>query len=104
MRARSGILSVVGFAIFNALCAAATTGTFTYQTDEGELKTLVDPESGKCINLPDTTESPGHSPSNDTPATAIVFLEEHCDGDVYYVLGPSKKAGERLKVRSVIFS
>ncbi|MFD9797012.1 hypothetical protein ACFWXK_39410 [Streptomyces sp. NPDC059070] len=50
------------------------------------------------------SDSPGHSPRNFTTSTATVFLEADCEGDVYYVMKPGTKLGDKLKLSSVVFS
>ncbi|MFF0585118.1 hypothetical protein ACFYWD_03965 [Streptomyces sp. NPDC003781] len=90
--------------------ASAATGQFryTYTTDEGYEATgfLNHPDSGECIDLPTPQARPGaasRAPQNYTDATATVFLDADCEGP-YYVLPPGKSAGDRLLLRSVVFS
>lgn len=81
------------------------TGIFNYIDGSGTRETLSSPESGTCINLPGTTErEPGFAPENLSTSTATVFLDFDCEGDVFYVIGAGKKLGNRLKLRSVVFS
>ncbi|MFE0458571.1 hypothetical protein ACFW1A_04820 [Kitasatospora sp. NPDC058965] len=83
----------------------AATGDFLYKTGSGAEAVLADPQSGICLNLDGATEeTPASAPSNFTNATATVFLESDCNGDTYYAMNPGKKLGDRLKLRSVIFS
>ncbi|MEV7107624.1 hypothetical protein [Streptomyces atroolivaceus] len=91
--------------------ASAATGQFryTYETGEGyeAVGFLNNPRSGQCINLPGAGSDelpPAYAPKNVTDATATVFLNADCDGDVYYTLRPGGGASERLKLRSVVFS
>ncbi|WP_037909274.1 hypothetical protein [Actinacidiphila yeochonensis] len=85
--------------------ANAATGDFYYKVGPGVPVGLPDPESGVCIDLPWTTEeAPGFAPENLTTSTATVYLDADCGGDVYYVMTPGKKLGDRLKTRSVVFS
>ncbi|MFD9797011.1 hypothetical protein ACFWXK_39405 [Streptomyces sp. NPDC059070] len=83
----------------------AATGDFLYKTGAGAEALLADPQNGVCLNLDGATEeNPAHSPTNFTNATATVFLDSDCNGDTYYVMNPGKKLGDKLKLRSVIFS
>ncbi|MFD5083427.1 hypothetical protein ACFWOG_12410 [Kitasatospora sp. NPDC058406] len=85
--------------------AQAATGDFLYKVGPGVPAGLADPESRECINLFGATEDhPAFAPENFTTSTATVFLDFNCDGDTYYVMNPGKKLGNRLKLRSVIFS
>ncbi|GAA1959443.1 hypothetical protein [Kitasatospora viridis] len=108
MRMRQAAVTAVGalaLLLSAPTPAIAASGDFLYKTSSGQEATLADPQSGVCINLDGTSEQdPGHSPRNFTDATATVFLDTDCNGDVYYVMNPGKKLGDRLKLRSVIFS
>jgi hypothetical protein len=91
--------------------ASAATGQFryTYDTAEGyeAVGFLNDPPSGACLNLqgPESVPgSPSRAPVNRTNATATVFLDAGCQGDVYYTLRPGTQASARLLLRSVVFS
>ncbi|MCX4747314.1 hypothetical protein OG455_17600 [Kitasatospora sp. NBC_01287] len=85
--------------------AFAATGEFDYRLHDGKKAALSDPASSECINLEGSdADHAAHSPENFTDATATVFLDSDCNGDTYYVLKPGKKLGEKLKMRSVIFS
>ncbi|MEV8457854.1 hypothetical protein AB0467_35305 [Streptomyces sp. NPDC052095] len=91
--------------------ASAATGQFryTYTTAEGydAVGFLANPASGECINLHGPASEPGsvsRAPKNHTNATATVFLDADCNGDIYYTLPPGAGAGDRLQTRSVIFS
>ncbi|WP_181860919.1 hypothetical protein [Streptomyces diacarni] len=90
--------------------ASAATGQFryTYTTEEGyeAVGFLNRPDSGKCIDLPAPGSAPGsasRAPKNRTDATATVFVNAGCEG-ASYVLPPGKGAGDRLQLRSVVFS
>ncbi|MEU4116551.1 hypothetical protein AB0F71_18920 [Kitasatospora sp. NPDC028055] len=110
MRLRNAVLAVVSAAalvLAVPMSANAATGDFLYKVGPlpGVPAGLADPESGKCINLLGATEStPAYAPDNFTTSTATVFLDEDCDGDTYYVMPPGKRLGNRLKLRSVVFS
>ncbi|OIK28501.1 hypothetical protein VT52_006830 [Streptomyces malaysiense] len=91
--------------------ASAATGQFrySYTTEEGyeAVGFLNDPAGGRCVNLRGPGSEPGsfsRAPKNRTDATAIVFLRPDCEGDVYYALPPGAGAGDRLLMRSVVFS
>ncbi|GAB2698679.1 hypothetical protein [Kitasatospora kifunensis] len=85
--------------------AYAATGEFEYKFGRGIPAALHDPEGGKCINLFGATEDdPAFAPKNFTDVTATVFLESGCGGDTYRVMPPGTKLGDRLKLRSVVFS
>ncbi|MFJ2866496.1 hypothetical protein [Kitasatospora sp. NPDC087314] len=108
MRLRNAALAVasaVALVLAVPMSANAATGEFLYKVGPGVLAGLADPESRVCIDLFGTTEDhPGFAPENLTKSTATVFLDEHCSGDVFYVMNPGKKLGDRLKLRSVVFS
>ncbi|MFE3875567.1 hypothetical protein ACFXPX_14340 [Kitasatospora sp. NPDC059146] len=87
--------------------ANAAAGEFIYKTGllGGKEASLPDPQSSICINLDGTSElEPGFSPRNYTDATATVFADTDCNGDVYYVMNPGKKLGPLVRIRSVIFA
>ncbi|MER8187232.1 hypothetical protein [Kitasatospora sp. NPDC094015] len=85
--------------------AYAADGEFDYTGGLGRARSLLHPPSGDCINVPGATDLlPAHAPKNFTDATATVFVDFDCDGDVYYVMNPGKVLGNQLKFRSVIFS
>ncbi|WP_042378959.1 hypothetical protein [Streptacidiphilus melanogenes] len=108
MRLRQAAVTAVGVLAFTLSAsspASAATGDFLYKVGPGVPTGIANPDSGKCINLPFATEdAPGFAPENYTDATATVFLDADCEGDTYYVMNPGKKLGDRLKLRSVIFS
>lgn len=109
MRLRNAALAVASAAalvLAVPMSANAAEGDFLYKVGPrpGVLTGLADPQSGVCIDLPDTGFEPGYAPENLTKSSATVFLEAHCDGDVFYTLNPGKKAGDRLHMRSVVFS
>ncbi|WP_405451796.1 hypothetical protein [Streptomyces erythrochromogenes] len=108
MRLRHTVIASTS-ALLLALAAAnpanAATGDFEYRGSLGFLRTLEDPASQECINLPNTTQlTPGSSPFNKTLSTATVFLDYDCNGDIYYVLNPGQKLGFNVKLRSVVFN
>ncbi|GAB2743209.1 hypothetical protein [Kitasatospora kifunensis] len=87
--------------------AHAATGDFLYKVGRlpGVPSGLADPQSGVCINLDGATEAdPAFAPDNFTTSTATVFLDFDCNGDVYRVMNPGQRLGDRLKFRSVVFS
>ncbi|MEU8693277.1 hypothetical protein [Streptomyces sp. NPDC048665] len=111
MRLRTALACAVGsLALIVTLptSAFAATGSFQYSytglDGARHAETLTDPPSGECLDLPGTAGEPGFAPKNRTDATAVVFLDPHCEGDTYYVMNPGKVLGDRLKLRSVIFS
>ncbi|WP_031078844.1 hypothetical protein [Streptomyces sp. NRRL WC-3742] len=108
MRLRNAALAVASAAalVLSApLSANAATGDFLYKVGPGVPAGIADPESGKCIDLFGATEAaPAFAPDNFTTSTATVFLDFGCNGDTYYVMNPGKRLGDRLKLRSVIFS
>ncbi|MET9398457.1 hypothetical protein [Kitasatospora sp. NPDC002965] len=105
---RAAIIAATGllpFALAFPTPASAATGDFLYKVGRGAPAGLVDPESEKCIDLPGATdEDPAFAPENFTTSTAVVFLESGCRGDVYRVMKPGAKLGNRLHLRSVLFS
>ncbi|AUG82085.1 hypothetical protein CFP65_7508 [Kitasatospora sp. MMS16-BH015] len=107
MRLRHSLTAAAGALLLTLAVpnsAQAATGDFLYMTAAGE-SLLADPTSGVCLNLDGATEdTPVSTPKNFTNATATVFLDLDCNGDTYYVMNPGKKLGDRLKLRSVIFS
>ncbi|MFF2081430.1 hypothetical protein ACFVXG_42495 [Kitasatospora sp. NPDC058162] len=109
MRLRNAVLAVASAAalvLAVPMSANAATGDFLYKVGPlpGVLTGLADPESRVCIDVPETGNGTAYAPENLTTSTATVFLEANCDGDVFYTLNPGKKAGDRLKFRSVVFS
>ncbi|MEV7925266.1 MULTISPECIES: hypothetical protein [unclassified Kitasatospora] len=108
MRLRNTALAVasaVALVLAVPTSAGAATGDFLYKVGPGVPAGLADPESGQCINLFGATEKdPAFAPENFTTSTATVFLDFDCKGDVFYVMNPGKKLGDRLKLRSVVFS
>ncbi|MER8104006.1 hypothetical protein [Kitasatospora sp. NPDC094016] len=108
MRLRNTALAVasaVALVLAVPTSAGAATGDFLYKVGPGVPAGLADPESGQCIDLFGATEAdPAFAPENFTTSTATVFLDFHCGGDVFYVMNPGKRLGDRLKLRSVVFS
>ncbi|AXE24704.1 hypothetical protein C0216_15685 [Streptomyces globosus] len=114
MRLRSTLAAALGGLLLSvalpASPAAAANGDFTYSyvgLNGLNLRgVLADPDSSVCINIPETVGSalPALAPSNFTDSTATVFLDSDCDGDTFYVMAPGKRLGERLRLRSVVFS
>ncbi|OII61449.1 hypothetical protein BJP40_05330 [Streptomyces sp. CC53] len=90
--------------------ASAADGEFRYRyVGTGGINLngrLTDPESGVCIDIPETEGNnfPALAPQNLTDSAATVFLEAHCDGDVFFVMPPGRRLGDRLRFRSVVFS
>ncbi|KAF8947743.1 hypothetical protein BGZ46_005484 [Entomortierella lignicola] len=104
MRLITGILPILSFITVAGLAAAAN-GDFLYKVGRGTPASLANPKSGQCINLFGATEEdPAFSPEDLTTSTATVFLDFDCNGDVFFVMNPGKKLGDRLKLRSVVFS
>ncbi|WP_327301884.1 hypothetical protein [Streptomyces goshikiensis] len=114
MRLRNTVAAALGSLLLSAVLptspAAAATGDFVYTyvglnglNLRGELN---NPSSGECINIPETVGSvlPALAPRNYTTATATVFLDADCDGDVYRTMAPGQRLGNSLRLRSVIFS
>ncbi|GAA3032591.1 hypothetical protein [Kitasatospora sp. NPDC006786] len=108
MRLRNAVLaaaSAVALVLAVPFSANAAEGDFLYKVGPGVITGLADPQSRECIDLPWTTEdAPGFAPENLTRSTATVYLDFGCTGDVFYVMNPGKKLGDRLKLRSVVFS
>lgn len=114
MRLRSALSVAVGAGVLVVALptlASAATGEFSYQYEDhhGQRQTavLADPESRRCITLPHVGNEwtrPADSPHNRTDATATVFTGRDCDGEWYTLRPFGGRAGERLKLRSVVFS
>ncbi|MFJ6939418.1 hypothetical protein [Streptomyces sp. NPDC101132] len=108
MRLRQAAVTAVGvlaLVLSAANPASAANGDFLYKVGPGVPAGVADPDSRTCINLFGATEEdPAFAPQNLTDATATVFLDFDCNGDVFYVMNPGKKLGDRLKLRSVVFS
>ncbi|RKT19272.1 hypothetical protein BX285_3728 [Streptomyces sp. 1114.5] len=108
MRLRNAVLAAVSAAalvLAVPTSANAAIGDFLYKVGPGVPAGIADPESGKCINLFGATETdPAFAPKNLTASTATVFLDFDCSGDTFYVMNPGKILGDRLKLRSVVFS
>ncbi|WP_420082141.1 hypothetical protein ACN6AT_34640 [Streptomyces sp. JL4002] len=114
MRLRNTVAATLGALLLSAVLptspASAATGDFVYTyvglnglNLRGELS---NPDSGQCINIPETVGSalPALAPRNYTTSTATVFLEADCDGDVFRTLAPGQRLGNSLRLRSVVFS
>ncbi|MET9398464.1 hypothetical protein [Kitasatospora sp. NPDC002965] len=85
--------------------ASAASGAFEYQHGRGLPGLLVNPQSAECINIPGATEDdPAFAPWNLTTSTAVAFLEADCAGDVFRTMVPGTRLGNRLHLRSVLFS
>ncbi|RST09038.1 hypothetical protein EF910_02205 [Streptomyces sp. WAC07149] len=108
MRLRNAAVAAVGaltLLVTAPTSANAAVGEFLYTTGSALPAGLTDPTSGQCINLFGATEeTPASAPKNLTNSTATVFLDFNCAGDTYYVMNPGRILGNRLKLRSVIFS
>ncbi|MFD0277696.1 hypothetical protein ACFVHB_27815 [Kitasatospora sp. NPDC127111] len=108
MRLRNATIaaaSAVALVLAVPTSANAAVGEFLYKVGPGVPAGIADPESRTCINLFGATEEhPAFAPSNLTTSTATVFLDFDCSGDTYYVMNPGKVLGDRLKLRSVVFS
>ncbi|MBO1417142.1 hypothetical protein [Streptomyces sp. FH025] len=108
MRLRNAVLaaaSAVALVLAVPLSANATEGDFRYKYGFGLRSGLFNPPSGLCIDIPEATaEEPAFAPENLTGSTATVYLDFDCKGDVFYVMNPGKRLGDRLKLRSVVFS
>ncbi|GAA1387227.1 hypothetical protein GCM10009639_12070 [Kitasatospora putterlickiae] len=108
MRLRNALLaatSAIALVLAVPLSANAATGEFRYKYGADDTGALIDPKSRSCIDLPEATAAePAFAPSNQTGSTATVFLDSGCAGDTYFALRPGGRAGNRLLVRSVVFS
>ncbi|MFJ4793912.1 hypothetical protein [Kitasatospora purpeofusca] len=113
MRLRNAVIasaSALLLALTLSNPAQAATGDFDYTyIGTGGISvngSLADPNSGECINIPETVGNnfPALAPRNFTNATATVFLEADCDGDTYHVMTPGRILGGGIRLRSVIFS
>ncbi|MEU9987817.1 hypothetical protein AB0E10_13640 [Streptomyces sp. NPDC048045] len=108
MRLRHSVAAALGalaLVVTLPTSASAATGDFLYKVGPGVPAGIADPESGRCINLFGATEQdPAFAPENFTTSTATVFLDFDCNGDTFYVMNPGKRLGDRLKLRSVVFS
>ncbi|MFE4970849.1 hypothetical protein ACFRAR_01880 [Kitasatospora sp. NPDC056651] len=107
MRLRNAVLaaaSAIALVLAVPVSADAAQGKFGYKYGPGATGALFNPPSGRCIDIPEATAAePAFAPENITRSTATVFKDFDCDGE-YYVLNPDKKASDRLKLRSVVFS
>ncbi|MEV0116936.1 hypothetical protein AB0H77_27470 [Streptomyces sp. NPDC050844] len=114
MRLRHTLAAAAGAALLLLTApgaAHAAEGDFRYTFinsagEEGQA-TLHDPASGECITLPEAaveyTQPPAHAPKNRTDSYAIVFTNADCTGDDFTLRPHTGGAGERLKLRSVVF-
>ncbi|WP_158882927.1 hypothetical protein [Amycolatopsis anabasis] len=114
MRLRTAFLALAS--AFALVCtvsgtAFATEGEFIYRyyNKDGNLAVggLVDPPSGKCIEIPEVAafhNAYAFRPRNNTHSSATMFKDSDCEGDAYFTLKPGGKASDRLKLRSVVFS
>ncbi|MFE6867390.1 hypothetical protein ACFVFS_12565 [Kitasatospora sp. NPDC057692] len=108
MRLRNAVLaatSAIALVLAVPVSANAADGEFRYKYGSDFTGALIDPKGGTCVDLPEATEAePAFAPSNQTRSTATVFRDLGCAGDTYFVLRPGGRAGDRLLVRSVVFS
>jgi len=115
MRIRNAFAVAVGAGLLIAAVPAvanAATGDFSYRylsaDDQWHEAHLADPASRDCITLPQAADenatAPADTPRNRTNATATVFAGVDCTGEWFTLKPLTGRAGERLKVRSVIFS
>jgi hypothetical protein len=111
MRLRATVTAALGAAgLLLSLpgSAFAAQGEFIYW-HEGygtvEQKVLFDPQGRDChrLDLP-SWYTPGHHVVNNTNATAVVYRDQNCATDVFYVLRPGERAPGGVEVRSVLFS
>jgi hypothetical protein len=104
-------VSVVTLMLTVSGVASASEGEFTYRyyDDDGEIQVgeLVDPPSRECVDIPEVIESSdAHAfrPHNRTDSAATVFKGGNCAGNAHYPLRSGGRAGDRLLIRSVVFS
>ncbi|PKW17570.1 hypothetical protein [Saccharopolyspora spinosa] len=88
--------------------ALAAQGEFIYSFDRSgavQRDGLFDPAGRFChrLDLPNRFV-PAYRVQNRTDATAVVYLDDSCATDVFYVLRPGESAPAGVKVRSVTFS
>jgi hypothetical protein len=110
MRLRAAAAAIGATAVFLALPGAgnAAEGTLSYQYDDGvhtRSGTLENPRGKACarLNLPNPSIA-AHHVDNRTNGTAVVFLDDHCSSDNFYIVPPGKRSPARVLVRSVLFS
>ncbi|MFE4515352.1 hypothetical protein ACFRMQ_14315 [Kitasatospora sp. NPDC056783] len=107
MRLRNAVLaaaSAIALVLAVPFSAHAAEGEFRSKYGFGSTSGLFNPPSGRCIDIPEATaEQPAFAPENITRSTATVYKDFDCNGESY-VLDPGKKASDRLKLRSVVFS
>ena len=114
MRLRHSLAAAAGAAVLLLALptsAHAAEGDFTYTyidvTGQEQQATLHDPASGECITLPEAAQEyirpPAHSPKNRTDSFVVVFTNADCSGDEFTLRPHTGGAGERLKLRSVLF-
>ncbi|MEU2249381.1 hypothetical protein [Streptomyces sp. NPDC019224] len=113
MRLRFGLTAVLGAALLAVSASApasAASGQFRYDyvTVDGYEASgfLNNPADGVCVNLAGVGEEnpeAGHSPKNRTDSWATVYSEPDCEGASFPLRPFTGGAGERLKVRSVVF-
>ncbi|MFG2650648.1 hypothetical protein [Streptomyces sp. NPDC048436] len=115
MRLRHSLAAAAGAAVLILTVpgsAYAAEGDFSYtyidSSGDEEQATLHDPANGECITLAEAaqeyTQPPAHSPRNRTDAFATVFTNADCSGDNFMLRPSTGGAGERLQLRSVVFS
>ncbi|MEU4579498.1 MULTISPECIES: hypothetical protein [Nonomuraea] len=114
MRSHSALAAAAGalmlvLAVPGSAWAATGQFRYSYQTADGydAVGFINNPPSRTCIDIQGAGSdgtSAAYAPKNLTDATATVFLERGCAGDVYYSLRPGAGASDRLLVRSVVFS
>ncbi|MFJ3892936.1 hypothetical protein [Streptomyces sp. NPDC090083] len=106
----AGLGALALFVTLPASPASAASGEFRYiYVGPGGIdldKGLTDPQSGVCIDIPETVGNnvPALAPSNETDSTVTVFKDADCAGDVYFTMDPGKRLSRRLEFRSAIFA
>ncbi|MEU8763522.1 hypothetical protein [Streptomyces sp. NPDC048659] len=114
MRLRHSLAAACGALALTAALATpahAATGAFHYKVVGLDGRpvpvTLQDPESGRCLVLPEVADpgasEPAFAPHNDTDEYAIVFTGPDCGGDHWTLSPHGRPASDRLKLRSVAF-
>ncbi|MBT2510969.1 hypothetical protein J7I98_35155 [Streptomyces sp. ISL-98] len=111
MRLRNTLAAALGafsLALTLPTSASAASGDFSYayldEQENGRIGHLANPESGRCINLPEVEGgAPAASaPLNTTNEFATAFVEANCEGPGF-ALRPGGGSSSHLKMRSVIF-
>ncbi|MFH9423184.1 hypothetical protein [Streptomyces sp. NPDC017529] len=112
MRLRTSVAAAFGAAVLaltTPTSAYAADGVFSYGFNTGnkldQRAAVFNPPGKECVTLklPDGADF-AYAARNRTNATAVLFADDDCSSDTFFVVPPGKAAPKRVLVRSVMFS